>query len=176
MVQDLHTEGVTVKLVCDTVGVSKSGYYAWTNRPASERSKENAALLIRIHAIHEKSKQTYGSPRMTVELQSEGLLCSENRIARIMRENQIASEAVRKFKITTTDSNHDLPIADRIFETEHAAAVMAPNQVWAGDITFSTPSRSGPAGCRKERTSMNGMRVSTKGVYRHSTALCYERA
>jgi putative transposase len=136
MVQDLHTEGVTVKLVCDTVQVSKSGYYAWTNRSESDRSKENAALLIRIHAIHEKSKQTYGSPRMTVELQSEGLLCSENRIAKIMRENQIASEAVRKFKITTTDSNHDLPIADRIFETENADAVMAPNQVWAGDITF----------------------------------------
>jgi putative transposase len=136
MVQDFHTEGVTVKLLCDTVEVSKSGYYAWTNRPESDRSKENAVLLARIQVIHEKSKQTYGSPRMTVELQSEGLLCSENRIARIMRDNQVASEAVRKFKITTTDSNHDLPIADRIFETEHADAVMAPNQVWAGDITF----------------------------------------
>jgi len=53
-----------------------------------------------------------------------------------MQENAIASEAVRKFKITTTDSNHDLPIADRIFETENVDAVMAPNQVWVGDITY----------------------------------------
>ena len=73
---------------------------------------------------------------MTAALQSEGLVCGENRIARLMRENNIASEAVKKFKITTTDSNHDLPIADRVYETENVNAVMAPNQVWVGDITY----------------------------------------
>jgi transposase InsO family protein len=136
MVEDLHTAGVTVKLLCDTVEVSRSGYYAWAKRPASERATENEALLARIKAIHEVSKQTYGSPRMTAALQSEGLDCGENRIARLMRENNIASEAVKKFKITTTDSNHDLPIAERIYETENVDAVMAPNQVWVGDITY----------------------------------------
>jgi hypothetical protein len=176
MVEDLHTAGVTVKLLCDTVEVSKSGYYAWAKRPESERATENIALLARIRAIHEISKQTYGSPRMTASLQSEGIVCGENRIARLMRENNIASEAVRKFKITTTDSNHDLPIADRIYETENVDAVMAPNQVWVGDITYSTPSRSGPAGCRKERKSIDGMRTFTKGGQGQSPALCYERA
>jgi len=132
----LNTEGVAVSLACDTLEVSRSGYYAWLDRPESERSQENVVLLARILAIHEKSKQTYGSPRMTVELQAEGLPCSENRVARIMRKNEVASEAVKKFKVTTTDSNHDLPIAERIFETENAAAVMAPNQVWVGDITY----------------------------------------
>ena len=127
---------VEINFACEVTEVSRSGYYDWKDRPESERSKENAVLLARIEAVHEKSKQTYGSPRMTIELQSEGLSCGENRIARIMRENQVASEAVRKFKIKTTDSNHDLPIADRIFETENVDAVMAPNQVWAGDITF----------------------------------------
>jgi len=136
MVEDLHTAGVTVKLLCDTVEVSRSGYYAWLKRPASERTAENETLLARIKAIHEVSKQTYGSPRMTAALRSEGLECGENRIARLMRENRIASEAVKKFKITTTDSNHDLPIADRIYETENVDAVMAPNQVWVGDITY----------------------------------------
>jgi len=126
MVEDLHTAGVTVKLLCDTVEVSRSGYYAWLKRPASERTAENETLLARIKAIHEVSKQTYGSPRMTAALRSEGLECGENRIARLMRENRIASEAVKKFKITTTDSNHDLPIADRIYETENVDAVMAP--------------------------------------------------
>lgn len=132
----MNTEGVAVSLACDTLEVSRSGYYAWLDRPESERSQENVVLLARILAIHEKSKQTYGSPRMTVELQAEGLPCSENRVARIMRKNEVASEAVKKFKVTTTDSNHDLPIAERIFETENAAAVMAPNQVWVGDITY----------------------------------------
>lgn len=136
MVEDLHTESVTVKLLCDTVEVSRSGYYAWTTRPASDRAAENAALLARIRAIHEFSKQTYGSPRVTALLNSEGIVCGKNRIARLMQKNDIASEAVKKFKITTTDSNHDLPIADRIFETENADAVMAPNQVWVGDITY----------------------------------------
>ena len=136
MVEDLHTASVTVKLLCDTVEVSKSGYYAWTKRPASERANENETLLVRIRALHDISKQTYGSPRMTAALQSEGLVCGENRIARLMRENNIASEAVKKFKITTTDSNHDLPIADRVYETENVNAVMAPNQVWVGDITY----------------------------------------
>jgi transposase InsO family protein len=73
---------------------------------------------------------------MTAELQAEGLLCSKNRVARIMRENEIASEAVKKFKVTTTDSNHDLPIAERLYETENVENVWAPNQVFAGDITY----------------------------------------
>lgn len=125
-----------MNLSCGTLEVSRSGYYVWLTRPESERAKENAILLDRIRGIHEKSRQTYGSPRMTVELNGEGLACGENRVARIMRDNEIASEAVRKFKMTTTDSNHDLPIAERLFETENADAVMAPNQVWTGDITF----------------------------------------
>ena len=136
MVEDLHTDIVTVKLLCDTAEVSTSGYYAWLKRPESERATVNATLLSRILAIHDVSKQTYGSPRMTAALQLEGLECGENRIARLMRKNNIASEAVKKFKITTTDSNHDLPIAERIYETENVDAVMAPNQVWAGDITY----------------------------------------
>ena len=136
MVEDLHTASVTVKLLCDTVEVSTSGYYAWMKRPVSERAAKNATLLARIRVMHDESEQTYGSPRMTAALRLEGIACGENRIARLMRENNIASEAVKKFKITTTDSNHDLPIAERIYETENVDAVMAPNQVWAGDITY----------------------------------------
>lgn len=136
MVKDLNTESVAVNLLCDTLDVSRSGYYAWLSRPQSERARENEALLVQIKAIHAKSRQTYGSPRVTAELQAEGIAVSENRVARLMQKCGIASESVKKFKITTTDSNHSLPIADRIFETENANAVMAPNQVWTGDITY----------------------------------------
>jgi putative transposase len=136
MVESLHTDGVTVTSSCDTLDVSRSGYYAWARRPESERTKENAVLLDRIRVIHEKSDGTYGSPRVTEDLRADGLMVNEKRIARLMRENDIASEAIRKFKITTTDSNHELPVAERLFETEHADKVMAPNQVWAGDITY----------------------------------------
>jgi transposase InsO family protein len=137
MVEQMNTvNNVAVKLGCQTLGVSRSGYYAWLTRPESERAAENAVILVRIRAIHEIAKQTYGSPRMTIALQSEGVECGKNRVARIMQENQIASDAVKKFKVITTDSNHDLPIAPREFETENADAVMAPNQVWTGDITY----------------------------------------
>ena len=93
-------------------------------------------LLERIRVVHEKSDRTYGSPRVTEDLRAEGFVVNEKRVARLMHENEIASESVKKFKITTTDSNHNLPVAERLFETEHAEAVMAPNQVWGGDITY----------------------------------------
>ena len=136
MVELLESEKIKVAVACRTLEISRSGYYDWLKRPESIRAIETAALLVRIRAVHDFSKQTYGAPRMTEMLHAEGFNCGENRVAKIMRKNNIASEAVRKFKITTTDSNHNLPIADRIFETENIDAVMAPNQVWVGDITY----------------------------------------
>ena len=136
MVEELSHEEVAVNLACKTIDVSRSGYYAWQKRPESARSLENQNLLTEIFKIHEKTKQTYGSPRMTEELLASGFACSENRVAKLMRENKIASEAVKKFKIATTDSKHNLPIAERIFETENVEAVVKPNQVWVGDITY----------------------------------------
>ena len=120
--------GVAVNLSCETLEVSRSGYYAWLSREPSMREIYNAELLPRIEAIHAKIKETYGSPRVTAELRAEGECVNEKRIARLMRENEITSDAVKKFKVQTTDSNHDLPIADRIFETEHASSVIAPDQ------------------------------------------------
>lgn len=128
--------GVAVNLACKTLDVSRSGYYAWLLREPSKREIYNAALLPRIEAIHAKSKKTYGSPRVTAELRCEGECVNEKRVARLMRENEITSDAVKKFKVQTTDSGHDLPIADRIFETEHASSVMEPDQVYVGDITY----------------------------------------
>jgi putative transposase len=137
MVRDLKAQrDVEISLSCTTLGVSRGGYYAWLDRPQSSHELANEALLVRMRAIHEKTKQTYGAPRMTAELQADGILCSKNRVAKLMRENGIASEAVRKFKVTTTDSNHDLPIAERIYKTESVENVWTPNQVFAGDITY----------------------------------------
>lgn len=136
VIRQLGADGVAVTRACQTLGVSRSGYYASLSRPESKRDIEDAKLVTRIRDIHKKSDGTYGSPRVTEDLREEGFLVSENRVARLMRENNIASESVKKFKITTTDSNHNLPLAERLFETEHADKVMAPNQVWAGDITY----------------------------------------
>lgn len=127
---------VEISFSCDFLEVSRSGYYDWLTREPSERARENARLIERIRAIHADSDRTYGSPRVTARLRAEGVTVGETRVARLMRKEEIVSESVKQFKIKTTDSNHDLPIADRIFETEHAEAVMAPNQVWTGDLTY----------------------------------------
>ena len=125
-----------MNLSCDTLEISRSGYYSWRDRPVSERSSKNIELLAQIRAAFERSDSTYGSPRITRKLRESGCEINEKRVARLMRENCIASEAVKKFRVTTTDSNHDFPIADRIYETENVDAVMAPNQVFVGDITY----------------------------------------
>ena len=136
MVEDLIQENIAVAISCPTLNVSRSGYYEWLKREPSLRAVENIDLVKRIEIIHAKSDETYGSPRVAAELRAEGFTCGKNRIAKLMHDNQISSESAKKFKVVTTDSNHVLPIADRLFETENVSAVMAPGQVYVGDITY----------------------------------------
>jgi putative transposase len=137
LVEDLNTaDGVAVKLSCRTLKLSRSGFYDWTKRPESNRQRANREILPRVISIHEASKETYGSPRITAQLRSEGFLVNEKRIAKLMHDNEIASVINPRFKVQTTDSSHDRPVAPRLFETEFASDVMAPDQVYVGDITY----------------------------------------
>lgn len=113
--------------------VSRSGYYTWLKRPESNRSRENRQLVEQIRDIHEQSRRTYGSPRVYAELQTMGVICSENRVARLMRLNGIAVEKKRKFA-KTTDSNHQLPIAPNLLDQQFE--VSKPDVVWTTDITY----------------------------------------
>jgi transposase InsO family protein len=136
MVEEM-SENLKVELLCDTLEVSRSGYYCWKDRPESERKKENQALMARIRAIHNRSRGTYGVPRIHVALKDEGHECGKNRVARIMREGEISGVVNKKRFVTTTDSNHDLPIAPRIFQVEKAPEqATAPRRVLASDITY----------------------------------------
>lgn len=119
--------------MCQVLGVSKSGYYAWRHRPPSQRSEENKGLTQRIQTAFEQNRCCYGSPRIYTELRDDGILCSENRIARLMRKAGIRVEPVRRFRATTA-SDHALPVAanhlGRQFEADAA------NTKWASDITY----------------------------------------
>ncbi len=119
--------------MCRVLKVSTSGYYAWRGRQQSQRERQNRKLLVAIKVLHKQSKQTYGSPRICRALSKQGTRCSENRVARLMRDNGIRAKQTKHFK-ATTDSRHDLPVAentlDRQFEPE------APNEAWAADITY----------------------------------------
>ena len=132
----LHHE-IEIVFSCEIIEVSRSGYYDWRGRPLSERASDNARLVEDIKRVHAKSRDLYGSPRVTEALKNEGQSCNEKRVARLMAENQIKSRTHKKFKVCTTDSNHNYPIAPRICKTEDVpVAVMAADQVWVSDITY----------------------------------------
>lgn len=105
----------------------------WLKRPKSERKGENQQIIERIKVIHKQSRQTYGSPRMYIELKKQNIFCSENRVARLMKLHQIAAKRKRRF-VATTDSKHDLPVAEnklnQVFEASKA------NEKWVSDITY----------------------------------------
>ncbi len=120
--------------MCIVLEVSRSGYYGWLKRRSSVRRREDQELLERIRSIHRESRGTYGSPRIHRRLQEDGVKCGRNRVARLMRENDIRGKCSgRKFKPKTTDSNHQ----ERIFPNKLPDAVIeGPDQVWAADITY----------------------------------------
>jgi len=113
--------------------VSRSGYYAWRKRKPSQRKQENQQLLIAIQDVYDDSRRTYGSPRITRELNSQGIVTSENRVARLMKANSIVAVTKRKFK-RTTDSRHSLPIAENLLQ--ECPPVESIDQVWVSDITY----------------------------------------
>ena len=78
-----------VKRMCDVLRVSRSGYYGWRGRSASVRQQANAALLAHIRAIHGRSRNTYGAPRVHAELRAEGHRCGRHRVARLMRQGSV---------------------------------------------------------------------------------------
>jgi putative transposase len=122
--------------LCEAFDVSRSGYYDWSQRRQAPgpRAAEDAVLRERIKSLHQESRETYGSPRIQKDLREEGARHGRNRIARLMREQGLCGRQSRRYRVVTTDSNHDQPIApNRLAE---APAPTAPNQQWVADITY----------------------------------------
>jgi len=119
--------------MCKVFKVSKSGYYHWLHAVPSKRWLENEALLIDIMDIFESSHQSYGSPRMKVELIEMGYSVSRPRVARIMRAAGLRATSPKRFKVTT-DSKHNYPIAPNVLDRNFTVQRM--NQVWVSDITY----------------------------------------
>jgi putative transposase len=128
-----HQAQFPVSVMCSVFQVSRSGYYAWNNRPESKRSKENRELSQEIAAIHRESDGIYGSPKIHGELQRRGKRHGKNRIVRLMRKDGLYSKTKRKFRVTT-DSNHSQPVAPNLLNREFSPARL--NQVWVCDITY----------------------------------------
>ncbi len=119
--------------MCKVLCVSKSGYYYWLNSRSSKRKQENQELLSHIRRIHKKSRQTYGSPRITKSLNKEGFQVSRPRVARIMRKAKITVQYKKKFKVTT-NSKHKYPIVENVLNRNFNPVGIA--HAWVSDITY----------------------------------------
>ena len=129
-----HAADWPVRTLCRVLGVSASGYYAWRERPDSARQAANQRLLGDIQRLHAEHHGRYGSPRLHAALRTEGQAVSRGRIERLMRAAGIRAIAARRFRPTTTDSRHALPVAPNLLQQKFVAE--APNQVWLADITY----------------------------------------
>lgn len=124
----------SVRRLCATLQVSRAGYYAWARDDSRVYEPENARLTVHIRAIHRRSREIYGAPRITKELREEGWTVSRKRVARLMKRAEIAGIPKKRFRGTTTDSDHDLRIAPNLLERRFD--VDLPNRVWVADITY----------------------------------------
>lgn len=128
-----HSNEHSIEMMANILKVSRSGYYSWLTRPESKRSIENKKLLEEIKMIHKESRQVYGSPRIHAKLVMQGWNCCQKRVARLMKDNNIRSKAVKKYK-ATTNSKHSNPVADNLLSRKFT--VHTPDKVWVSDITY----------------------------------------
>ena len=122
--------------LCQAFEVSPSGYYDWSQRQEQpcQRQREDQRLKAEIERIHEQSRKTYGAPRVQIELRGQGQRHGRNRIGRLMREQGLCGRQKKRYRVQTTDSQHDEPIAPN--RLAQAAVPTRPDQLWAADITY----------------------------------------
>lgn len=119
--------------MCKVLGVSKSGYFKWLNRPKSDRQKQHEKLSQKILQTHLEYKQRYGSVKIAKTLNRRGVKVSERTVSRIMTKNQWKSCTVKKYK-ATTNSKHQHPVSENVLDRQFKAS--KPNQFWVTDITY----------------------------------------
>lgn len=119
--------------MCNVFHVSRSGYYEWTKRKESARSKRRKQLEQQIRRIFIDSRRLYGSPKVWHALKQQGIHVSQKTVARIMKDLGLKSRTVKKYK-ATTNSKHNLPVAENVLNQQFVAK--KPNEVWMADITF----------------------------------------
>jgi putative transposase len=130
---DAERASYPVAMLCRMLGVSKSGYYAWRDRPPSRRTRRDALLTEKIREIHSRSRETYGYPRVHAELRSLGIGCGRRRVARLMKAAGLRGCMRGKKRRTTHRDPWAAPAPD-LLRRDFVAD--RPNRVWLADITY----------------------------------------
>lgn len=119
--------------MCRVLEVSVSGYYAWSKRPPSQHSREDAQLAEQVKTAFQANRCVYGSPRVHAELHAQGIHCARKRVARLMREQGLFAKRPRHRTITT-QSEPDAQVAPNLLQRDFSA--QAPNSKWVADTTY----------------------------------------
>jgi transposase InsO family protein len=126
--------------MCQVLGISASGYYAWCRRSESAHAQRDRRLRVLVRASFEASKERYGSPRIHEDLLEQDERVSRKRVIRLMQEDGLKARARKRFKCTTM-SDHDQPVAANLLDRQFTAD--APNRRWVGDTTEFVINESG---------------------------------
>lgn len=118
--------------LCQVVGVSRSGYYAWRRRPVSARAAANAHLLAQIRRLHWQTKQRYGAVKLWRALRLAGIRCGRHRVARLRRQHGLIAQRVRRFRVLIERHEFAPPAPNRLQQVFVASAA---NRMWTGDLT-----------------------------------------
>ena len=124
----------SVRWMCKRLGVSTSGYYAWRSREPSARAQEDERLRLRVRVLHARSRGTYGSPRIHVDLKAEGTNVSRKRVARLVQEEGLQGRPQKRPKQTATEIDRAKSPPPNVVERDFFRK--APNACWAADITY----------------------------------------
>jgi putative transposase len=128
-----HKHEFPIVVMCQVLGVSESGFYAWRKRPASQRTREDAQLTQEIRQVFVTHQGRYGSPRIHRELKDHGRRTSRKRVARLMGEAALTALRKRRRVLTTRrDASH--PVAPNVLNRDFTAP--EPNTKWVTDITY----------------------------------------
>jgi transposase InsO family protein len=129
---DAEKANYPISALCSCLGVSRTGYYAWRSRAPSIHARTDKRLRLLVREAHERSRKTYGSPRVHAELAGQGERVSRKRVVRLMQDQDLVARQRRRYKCTTM-SDHDRPVAPNLLRRQFHA--QAPNQRWVGDTT-----------------------------------------
>lgn len=121
-----------ISKLCRSLRVSRSGYYAWFDRPPSARADEDLRIAQHVEELHTASRGFYGSPRIHRDLLERGVRVSRKRVIRIMRGKKLVGRVRRRYRATTM-SEHDQPVAPNVLDRDFEAA--RPNERWVADTT-----------------------------------------
>jgi transposase InsO family protein len=132
-----HKQVWPISVQCRVLLVSVSGYHQHLARRVhivQRRHLSDEALLVHISAVYAENRGAYGWPRIWRQLRAQGVHVGKQRVQRLMQKHGIQARGKRKFRVTTTDSKHNLPIAPNILDRNFIVA--APNRAWVGDFTY----------------------------------------